>query len=558
MTEYRSGVLMRSTIASTIWVLWALSIGVRPESSGVGVGRVVAFALVSLIAGVGVGSILEWMLLRGGRIASRFLHAVTRGLVGGTAGLTFALLLLREGGIESLPAAMVIIVPAIATPCLLDAMEQVARARDDILRRREQLVSEAANLMATSAAEAAVIAEIRVTIIAAVEHELAPARANVARRLAALERGTSLGSRNDGAGQLDDMAHDSLRPIIQTLDATREAQARPLGLLGTIRAIVRTQPFHPAPLAMIYVLTTLLNLWTQQGPVLALVNVAIGAAAIFAILGAGNLLLRRGIGQHAVVFIGTLVALQIPTVVHNMATVGGMDGAVSSATSALISAALVLLTSSLGSWRDRQEEAQQTFRALLDAERIDSMARARVTAEIARQVAQALHGPMQARLSACAVALDEAGRSGDIAGQIAALQSAEKALLLRLFDEEPDAARTLSTVLDAVAAPWEGLVDIRLETSGEQPSPEATKAIEQVVEEAITNAVRHGGAHHVVVQVEGSSDGHRITVDDDGRGALEALPGIGLTLYQRVTRGQWELTTSDALAGARLTAVVPC
>jgi signal transduction histidine kinase len=165
---------------------------------------------------------------------------------------------------------------------------------------------------------------------------------------------------------------------------------------------------------------------------------------------------------------------------------------------------------------------------------------------------------VQARLAACAVALEEAARAGDSAGQIAALQNAEDALRFRLFDDSPSTPRDLPEVLAAAAAPWEGLVDIRLETSGEQPSPEATDAIEQVVEEAITNAVRHGGARYVVVQVEGSPDGHRITVDDDGRGAHEALPGIGLTLYERVTGGRWELTTSDALAGARLTALVPC
>lgn len=557
MADSRHAVAARSLVAAVVWILWCLSIAVSGEESATSVVRVLAGAVAGLAAGILLGGVLVWLLSLRKEPVGRALHAAARALAGGIAGLTLAASLPASNPDVGFPAAMMVVVPAIACPWLLDAMEQVYAARAAVLEQRAALVRDAATLSAASATQAKVVADVRATIAAAVESELAPAREGVARRLAALDAGGTAELGPGDAGDLRDVTQDSLRPLIRTLNAADAAQAEPLGIGGAIRAIIRTQPFHPTPLAVLYVLTTLPDFWIRQGAVEATLNVAIGVGAIFAILGAGNAVMRRGVVRHDVAFMVTFGVLQIPTVVYSLVTVGMPEAAVSSVASVLVSAALVLLTSSLGSWRDRQEASQQTFRDLLDAERIDTLARSRVAAEVARQAALALHGPVQARLAACAVALEEAGRAGDSAGQIAALQNADQALRFRLFDDSPPRVQGLPEVLAAAAAPWEGLVDIRLETSGEQPSPEAIEAIEQVVEESITNAVRHGGARQVVVLVEGSPDGHRITVDDDGRGALEPLPGIGLTLYQRVTRGHWELTRSDALNGARLTALVP-
>lgn len=541
-----------------MWVLAALTLGAHRGASGAEIALVASYALVGLAVGVAAGALLEWVLTRGGRTAGRLLQSVTRSVGGATAGATLAMLLQLSGQSSRLPAVMLVIVPAIAAPWLLDVMEQVSRARADILEQRARLVREAAELLATSTAQESVVAEIRATITHAVDSELAPARAGVARQLAALEGSASNVATVSGrTTHLRDVTQDSLRPLISTLNAADAVQAEPLGLGGAMRAIIATQPFHPTPLAVVYVLTTLPAFWLPQGPALATLNVAIGVAAIYAILGAGNAVMRSGRVRHGIAFIATFIVLQAPSVAYAFVTIGGPEAAVASIASVLVSGTLVLLTSSLGSWRDRQEAAQQTFRDLLNTERIETLAHARVAADVARQAAHALHGPVQARLAACAVALDEAARSGDSDGQIAALHSAQEALRFQLFDNPQTPVRDLPTVLAAAVAPWAGLVEIGLEITPGMPSPTAIHAIEQVVEEAITNAVRHGGARLVLVRVEHAPGRHHITVDDDGCGVHEALPGVGLSLYERVTGGRWSLSASGLLAGARLTAVVP-
>ena len=58
--------------------------------------------------------------------------------------------------------------------------------------------------------------------------------------------------------------------------------------------------------------------------------------------------------------------------------------------------------------------------------------------------------------------------------------------------------------------------------------------VQRAVQESLTNAVRHGQARRVVVQLTATGPRLRLRVEDDGRGAAELVPGLGLT---RMTYG---------------------
>ena len=67
--------------------------------------------------------------------------------------------------------------------------------------------------------------------------------------------------------------------------------------------------------------------------------------------------------------------------------------------------------------------------------------------------------------------------------------------------------------------------------------PEAGEALVRIVREAVTNAVRHGGAENVRVQVV-RGDGVCLRVDDDGLGLSgETVAGFGLTSMRQRAEG---------------------
>jgi signal transduction histidine kinase len=77
----------------------------------------------------------------------------------------------------------------------------------------------------------------------------------------------------------------------------------------------------------------------------------------------------------------------------------------------------------------------------------------------------------------------------------------------------------------------------------------------RIVQEALTNALRHAGASRARVHVVHGSDAVRIEVADDGRGAQGAVPGRGLIgMQERVALLGGRLSVADAPGGGTLVA----
>jgi len=82
----------------------------------------------------------------------------------------------------------------------------------------------------------------------------------------------------------------------------------------------------------------------------------------------------------------------------------------------------------------------------------------------------------------------------------------------------------------------------------------------RVVEEAVTNALRHGHASRLAVHLTASDDALRIVFEDDGLGLPEPTPtlnGLGV-LGDRLREHGGSLTLGPGLpVGARLEATLP-
>jgi two-component system sensor histidine kinase UhpB len=89
-------------------------------------------------------------------------------------------------------------------------------------------------------------------------------------------------------------------------------------------------------------------------------------------------------------------------------------------------------------------------------------------------------------------------------------------------------------------------------------STEQDLVIYRVVQEALTNVVRHAAATTVEVVLANEADGLRVTISDNGTG-LAGVPGtgmMGMAERARLVRGRLEVR-SDPAVGTTVALTVP-
>lgn len=198
------------------------------------------------------------------------------------------------------------------------------------------------------------------------------------------------------------------------------------------------------------------------------------------------------------------------------------------------------------SWEERVGYAEQMSAA--------AMLRARtVIGEVDRfreDVASSLHSHVQARLIVAAGRLEDL-RGADVDGAqraLLAIHDEDISHLRNLVDGRATSPQSLSALVGAFAD-----VDVFMHLD-EGLALEERGAVVEVVHEAIVNAVRHGGASQVRVEVTSDEADWLVCVTDDGSGPAHPVhSGLGLSLIDAASRGRWDLAGDDC-AGAHLSA----
>jgi signal transduction histidine kinase len=138
--------------------------------------------------------------------------------------------------------------------------------------------------------------------------------------------------------------------------------------------------------------------------------------------------------------------------------------------------------------------------------------------------------------------------------------------LLTLLRQPADASLEPTTGLDGVRDLAERLtaaglrVDVHLDLDPDDVPPGLALAVHRIVQESLTNALRHGAATHAVVRVAREAGGLFVDVADDGRGHPgEPEAGGGLTgMRERAAMFGGDVATSSAPgAGFRVRVSLP-
>lgn len=225
----------------------------------------------------------------------------------------------------------------------------------------------------------------------------------------------------------------------------------------------------------------------------------------------------------------------------------------------VLSGWILLWSQSLGLRHARTAVAEGTMQRQLQWE----VARANATLRAQRRsLARILHGPVQATLNAGAIRLDSSPGEQVDPEVVAAVQQSVRRVLVDLVAGRYQ-ERDLALAPDRIRGTWAGLTEVTIhdphgvvdQLQGDQPC--ASAAIE-IITEACSDAVRHGGAEHVEITLERQDDLVRIVVTNDGvvdsGGESARTPGLGTSFLDAVSLRWSRELTSD---GATLTAEVP-
>jgi len=380
------------------------------------------------------------------------------------------------------------------------------------------------------------------------------------------------GHLDGGHGELDprmsrELAEDfrhtvvtSLRPLSHRLYAVRDRALPQVSALAAMRAALREHRLYPLAAASVYTVLAALIIFARSGdPAEAILWAAVTGAGLGAAL-AGVMALVRArprLRPH------TLALAVIAAACSSAAGALLVGATLGSAPphrilgAAFWAAVVVLVCAAVGAGMAGEREAAETLEHEVDARTVEAVAIDRELVRVSRRLAQFVHGTLQSHLLATAYALEKAdmaqGGATEVLRRASSAFEAEAAM--------PPVRATLSDEIGRRASLWEGFmeVDIQLPRPLDDMPPAVIADAGRVVEEALSNAHKHGDARAVAVRAE-RADGLtlRICVTDDGTGPAGARPGMGSAWLDFVAPDGWSLTPGPDDDGARLTVLLPC
>ena len=438
----------------------------------------------------------------------------------------------------------------------------ILEASDRFRRERAILIDRAVQQQVAALQEAEVAARIKDSIRDDVNAELAEASAALVRRLDDIES-RSDASYADVADELRDAAQTAVRPLSHRLAEQTAEEHPPPGFLTMVANIMRRQPFRPLALSLIFLVTTAPREINRLGSESGLISIAVTVALIVIPMTIFNALMRRWPQHHTALFITGIVVVEGLTValtpVYTALTGfvvpwGDVVGSV------VIGTFVIFITSGFGSWRITRRDMLRTFEQEISDDELQALARSRAIADAAREASAVLHGSVQTKLVATAMAIDHGVAAGDMVAVNQALMQARAILEQPLASATDTASSTLGEEIERKASLWRGLADISVSVDPSIASLTGSVASRggEVVEEGIANAVHHGRARSIAVYAAPDGDDLVLRVVDDGSGPAGGGGGLGSRmLTEQAADWSLERTNEGTVLAVRLSLANP-
>lgn len=213
----------------------------------------------------------------------------------------------------------------------------------------------------------------------------------------------------------------------------------------------------------------------------------------------------------------------------------------------------VLRPRALGLIRNKQLEAGKALSAEVTKTVIEEFSH-----HIYHQWAVYIHGKIITRLAATSLKLEEVASQEDekafneTVRNLIALLSAPGAGF-------EDSKRDLESEVKHRLEPWSGLLDIDLYIDEDLKAVKNARVrdLGEVIEELISNAIRHGKAKRIKLNLvrSGEHDLEIIAIDDSSSAPAESKgkAGLGTSIFNLASDGRWSMTRLDSTTEVRLT-----
>ena len=357
-------------------------------------------------------------------------------------------------------------------------------------------------------------------------------------------------------------AQESVRPLSKTLwqESSNIIKRPPLSKIVAIA--ISTYPIPTFWMTSMIVITQSINPFLQLGFFRGLTILVFTVGMTIAICTTANAITKRKPKFYLPIFIAVFILLQFRRFVSaNIVAqwASNQETAEVFITQIIINAIGFVIIVTLSAWRRINVGVLNELQLDIKEQQVGAIARSKQTAEVAREMSRVLHGAVQTRLVACAMMIDNSSKSGDEVTLNLAMLEALSILQAPLPISESEI--TLGAEVERKLSLWHGLCAFELQIDPrlvDVTNPEP-REVGRIIEEGISNSIRHGGASKIAVSVMSGADGSVVVqIDDNGSGISkpsQGKPGIGTAMFASATGGSWSLSSLEQ--GARLIAAIP-
>ena len=198
-----------------------------------------------------------------------------------------------------------------------------------------------------------------------------------------------------------------------------------------------------------------------------------------------------------------------------------------------------------------RDDAKVAFQKAFEVERVRQKFIDTEISIFTRRWAQKVHGTLQSQLVAAALTIERAAEQGNMNSVAIAIGEARDLLERPISIDEDRYGHSLRTLNEEVAArvePWRGIIELQssLNFGGEENLVGKKGLIADAIEEAISNAVRHGEANFI--KLEGTLKNNfqaQLRIWDNGKGIISGRKGFGTEVFQSLCDSNWELVREN-------------
>lgn len=550
---------INAVLASLIFLTEGLS-----DAGSPGLGPWLALVLIALIPSLLLMVVLDRMAFRHRRDVpvSPLLVVIVNGVLGGLFNVSIWIGA-EIAGIPTVSASVSSVITVVVISVWWgSALTIFFDYQEETRCERESLIDAAVKVEIVKMQQAQILNEMQDELTRQVDAELSPLRAEISLLSSGIdgpENGAKVTPESWSAlaDHLRSTAQGSIRPLSRELwKRTSETYPR-TPWWSLLISIPRHQPLRPVLLVGVHITLTMWALLQLFGLARGLGLLAVESLAILVIGGAFNRLMKLFPRHHLMLFFAGILVLQMSIPLRAAVRESWKPGSATlgwQVTQFVVGVILIFVTSGIHGWVDETGQVRDVFRRRTDEAMIAALARSQQMATLARDTARLIHGSVQTRLVACAIAIDQATQVQDLNRLNAALREAIDVLETPLLT--PLCSSTLEDEVVRKTNLWLGICDVELIIEDEARTwPGAVAQVGLIVEEGLANAVRRGEASWARVTLAAvTHQDIRICVEDDGNGPGGGPPGVGSAIIEQISDGRWSLSASSR--GSILTAIV--